>query len=363
MKSFMSKARAITVADVAKAANVSKATAARVLGGYGIVSDKVHADVKAAAKKLDYKPNELARSMTTGRSGLIGIVVGDIENPFFSLAVRGISDAARASGFNVILANSGEEIEAEKAAVRVLIGKQVDGLIITPSDSRDVAHLRDIDASGRPLALLDRTIPGFNVDTVTVDDRNAAVGAARLLIAAGHRKIAYLTAADTEDRLDWDVSQISTSTVRERIAGLLAVCAEADIPEPERYLFFGAKKAETAAIVQRALSMADPPTAIIASDSIIGLEVYKAVRDLDLNVPNDVSLVTFHDADWTSVTTPPITAIDQPVYEMGKAVAELVIRRLKGEAHPPKQIAIPTAILERGSVAPPRPLLAALLRK
>ena len=103
MKKTTTKSRSVTVSDVAKEANVSKATAARVLGGYGTVSDKVHEDVLAAAKALDYRPNELARSMTTGKSGIIGVVVGDIENPFFSLAVRGISDAARAAGFNVIL--------------------------------------------------------------------------------------------------------------------------------------------------------------------------------------------------------------------------------------------------------------------
>ena len=115
----------------------------------------------------------------------------------------------------------------------------------------------------------------------------------------------------------------------------------------------------------RLVSLSRPLTACATETASInaGFATIMSARDLHLSVPNDVSLITFHDADWTSVTTPPITAIDQPVYEMGKAVAELVIRRLKGEAHPPKQIAIPAAILERGSVAPPRPLLAALLRK
>jgi LacI family transcriptional regulator len=107
MKNSPQKPRSVTVSDVARQAKVSKATAARVLGGYGVVSDKVRSDVMTAAKSLDYRPNELARSMTTGKSGIIGVVVGDIENPFFSLAVRGITDAARAAGFNVILANSG----------------------------------------------------------------------------------------------------------------------------------------------------------------------------------------------------------------------------------------------------------------
>src|ERR1700761_6018168 len=118
--------RPATVHDVARAAKVSKATAARALGRYGSVSDRVKAQVLAAAEALGYRPNELARSMTTRRSGTIGVIVGDIENPFFSLAVRGISDGAKARGFNVILANSGEELAEEKAAVEVLFRKQVD---------------------------------------------------------------------------------------------------------------------------------------------------------------------------------------------------------------------------------------------
>ena len=140
----------VTVADVARAAGVSKATAARVLGGYGTVSDKVREKVLAVAKSLDYRPNELARSMTTGRSGAIGVVVGDIENPFFSAAVRGITDVARAAGFTVILANSGEDIAAERDAIRTLMARRVDGLIVTPSRSREIDHLRDVQRTGRP---------------------------------------------------------------------------------------------------------------------------------------------------------------------------------------------------------------------
>ncbi|MER8442863.1 LacI family transcriptional regulator [Mesorhizobium sp. M1066] len=354
MKKTAPKTQSITVSDVARAANVSKATAARVLGGYGVVSDMIRADVMAAAKALDYRANELARSMTTGRSGIIGVVVGDIENPFFSLAVRGISDAAKAAGFNVILANSGEKIEAEKAAVKLLIGKRVDGLIVTPSESRDIAHLRDIHRSGRPLALLDRALPDLDVDTVTIDDRGIAIQATRCLADAGHRNIAYVTAVDAEGHDYRDLGQIYTSSVRERIDGFLTVCREAGLDRLERYVRLGATSpAETRRIAGEMLSAPDRPTAILASDSVIALEIFKVIRERGLRVPDDISLITFHDADWTSVTTPPITVIDQPVYALGKSVAELLIRRLKGEVRPPERLILPTAIIERGSVGPP----------
>ena len=354
MTKTTTRTRSVTVADVALAANVSKATAARVLGGYGTVSGKVHEDVMAAAKALDYRPNEVARSMTTGKSGIIGVVVGDIENPFFSLAVRGISDAARAAGFNVILANSSEQIEAEKAAVRLLIGKRVDGLIVTPSESRDVSHLRDIQHSGRPLALLDRALPDLNVDTVTVDDRDVAMRATRILADAGHRKIAYVTAVDAEGHEYSNLEQIYTSSVRERIEGFLTACRETGIEQPERYVKLGAMSPEeTRKLATALLAGPDRPTAILASDSLIALEIFKVIRELGLRVPDDISLITFHDADWTSVTSPPITVVDQPVYALGKSVAELLIRRLKGDIRQPERIVLATSIIERGSVAPP----------
>lgn len=347
------KARSVTVLDVAQAAQVSKATAARVLGGYGVVSEKIHDAVMAAAKALDYRPNELARSMTTGKSGIIGVVVGDIENPFFSLAVRGISDAAKVAGFNVILANSGETLEAERAAVRLMIGKRVDGLIVTPAESRDTAHLHDVHRSGRPLALLDRALPDLEVDTVTVDDRAAAVAATRLLVSAGHRRIAYLTAVSDRGAEFHDLAQLYTTSVRERVEGFLSVCEEAGIARPESRVCLGATSPEaTRSLAARLFSSADRPTAIIASDSLIGLEIFKAIRAHGLRMPQDISLITFHDADWTSVTSPPITVIDQPVYALGKSVAELLIRRLKGESPAPQRLILNTALIARGSVGP-----------
>ena len=253
-----------------------------MLGGYGVVSDKVRADVMAAAKALDYRPNELARSMTTGRSGIIGVVVGDIENPFFSLAVRGISDAARAAGFNVILANSGEQIEAEKAAVRLLIGKRVDGLIVTPSESRDISHLRDIHRSGRPLALLDRAMPDLDVDTVTVDDRRCRHAGNEDFdgCRAPQYRLCYGRGfAGHEYR---GLEQIYTSSVRERIEGFLTVCRDAGIDRPERLVRFGATSREaTRAIADTLLSAPDRPTAILASDSLIALRSSRSFASED----------------------------------------------------------------------------------
>ncbi|NKM67217.1 LacI family DNA-binding transcriptional regulator [Rhizobium laguerreae] len=344
--------RAVTVADVAKAAKVSKATAARVLGGYGVVSAKITDEVIAAAAALEYRPNELARSMSTGRSGIIGVVVGDIENAFFSLAVRGISDAARLAGFNVIIANSGEEFDAEKSAVDLLIGKRVDGLIVTPARCDSIDHLQHVRRAGVPLVLFDRAIPELDVDAVTGDDRDAAITATRHLMEQGHRRLAYVSAMDAEGGGFTDIGRISNSAVRERVEGFVSVLTEAGLPNPLHYIRLGATdQQQTDGVIKRLLSDSAPPTALLASDSLVGLRIFKSLQSLGLSIPKDVSMISFLDADWTSVTVPPITIVDQRVYEMGKLAGERLIARIERTPLAVERLRVSTSLVLRGSVA------------
>jgi LacI family transcriptional regulator len=346
--------RSVTVQDVAQRAGVSKATAARVLGGYGAASAAVKAKVLAASKELGYQPNELARSISTGRSGTIGVIVGDIENPYFGLAVRGISDAASAAGFDVILANSGEEIEKERDAVRVLTGKRVDGLIVTPACASEARHLQEVHRSGRPLVLLDRGVQGLQVDMVVCDDKDAASAATQLLIEAGHRRIAYISAIDSDDPVYKGRHQIDVSTVMERIDGFLDASQQAGIESPDRFIRLGATGSEASRkIVTDLLTGPERPTAILASDNLVALEVFTTIRSLGLSLPDDVSLIAFHDADWTSVTTPPVTVIAQPIYELGLESARILIERIRGMAAAPSRVVVKTTLIERHSTGAP----------
>jgi LacI family transcriptional regulator len=354
MDSRLPRKRQITVQDVAREAGVSKATAARVLGGYGPTSPTVKGKVLAAAQELGYHANELARSMSTGRSGTIGVIIGDVENPYFGQAVRGISDVAGAAGFDVILANSGEDVEKERAAVRVFLGKRVDGLIITPARITESQHLQEVQQSGRPLVLLDRYIPSLDVDTVVTDDRAAASAAARVLIEAGHRRIGYVSATDCDDPAYKGSHQIHLSTVLDRIKGFLEAATNAGISGSERYIRLGVKRSGTARkIISDLLSLPARPTAILASDNVVALEVFKSVRALGLSIPDDLSLIAFHDADWTSVTSPPVTVVAQPSYELGTESAKVLIRRVRGDLGAPRRLVLTTTLIERQSVSAP----------
>src|SRR4051794_22964853 len=193
-----------TIADVARLAGVSTATAGRVMGGYGYASAEVKARVKRAADKLGYRPNLLARGLITGKTKTIGVVAGDIQSPFYASILRGIADVARAEGFGVLLTNSDEVLEREVEAVQLLREKQVDGLIVAPCDTERADHLRRAQDEGCPVVQLDRSVRNFDADSVSVDSRGISRLVTRKLIAMGHRRIGIL--AELERWVGGDVS-------------------------------------------------------------------------------------------------------------------------------------------------------------
>ncbi|WP_369790624.1 LacI family DNA-binding transcriptional regulator [Rouxiella sp. WC2420] len=327
------RSKAPTVADVAREAQVSKAQAARALGGYGSVSEEVLTRVMAAAEKLAYRPNELARSMNTGKSNTLGVIVGDIENPHFGLALRGISDVARQAGFHLLLSNSDETLAVEQDAVRVMLDKQVDGVIIAPCSSlpNDNQHLAQIVADGRVLKLFDRSVPDLDVEAIVIDFTASAKQATLALLAAGHRRIAYLTSM-TFSKPFACYDELGLTPVAQRVAGMELAFAEqalAFIPE----LIRGSASSERAiaGIIEQLFNETVPPSAIIASDSVIAMSLLRELGHRGLRVPQDVSFVMFDNFPWTEIVTPPLSVIDQPVYEMGREAARRMICELRGE--------------------------------
>jgi LacI family transcriptional regulator len=355
MTTSPARRRDATVADVAKEARVSKATAARALGDYGAVSDSVRDRVQAAAAALGYRPNELARSMNTGKSNTIGVVVGDIENPYFGLAMRGISDRAKEEGFDVILVNTSEDVGAEVDAVRVLLDKRVDGLIVAPASSQETAHLQSVFESGRPLVLLDRRIEGLNADVVEADMTTAAYQATRHLTRAGHRRIAFISTLDVGSETFSEGTNLRVSSVADRLDGVLAAQRDAGIADAADLVRFAPEGASgVKRVVSELLALPDAPTALIASDSLVALSAFGMLRELSLSVPDDVSFVMFDDFEWTTLTSPPLTVVSQPIYEMGVAAARMVIARVQGRSLGDAQRTFPATLVERSSVAPPR---------
>ncbi|TBB81111.1 LacI family transcriptional regulator (plasmid) [Rhizobium ruizarguesonis] len=336
-----------TIADVARAAGVSRATAARVLGDYGYVREQTRELVLNAAKEMSYQPNQLARSMATGRSKTIGVIVADIENLYFARAIRAITDTASAHGFVVILATSDEDIVLERDAVRVLLAKRVDGLIISPTSSSEVDHLISASERDCPVVLLDRRIPVLRADTFAVDNFGAAYEAVTSLIGQGHRNVALVSNAPAHGE-----QRHLISSIRERVDGYRAALHDAEISVTSDFIVFGGWDPQRLALHVRALCMSpDRPTAFLATDSSVALVLLAVLKDMNFSIPDEVSLICFDDPAWTAATTPALSVISQPIRDLAAAATEHLIARLKGEATGPgNETLLPATLIRRASV-------------
>jgi LacI family transcriptional regulator len=347
-----------TVPDVARAAGVSTATAARALGGYGSVRPSTRARVLATAEQLGYRPNSLARSMITGSTRTLGIVMSDIENPFFRRTLRGIADAARGRGFEVLLANTDEELDKEQMAVNGMAQRRVDGLVVCPADGGDRSHLSDVVSAGIPVVLLDRKVTGLRADTVGIDNRKAARTATEYLLRRGHRAIAIVTGGSPQMlqrmlRPDMrGVERLSATTVGARAAGFRDAMAEAGVPIRPEFLSAGGYRREDAEVeTSRLLALSPPPTAILAFDAMQSLGAFHAIARAGVRCPDDISLLGFDDAEWADVVSPGLTVMAQPTYEIGVAACQMLLSRISGAAGAPAHRRLPTELIERGSVA------------
>lgn len=325
---------------MAARAGVSTSTAARALGGYGAVSPIVRERVVSAAATLGYRRNSLARSMITGTTHTIGLVVADIENPFFARAARGVADVAHAAGYEVLLVNSDEDPTIERAAVRTLYEKRVDGLIVAPASTDTSPHVGELLLRGTPVVLIDRVVAGLDADAVLVDNEEAARRAIEHLTSLGHRRIALLT------------SQGLIHTNQARLAGYLQGLTAAGI-DVDQLLVRMAAYTRDAAVgeVEAILRLPDPPTAIFTTDNLMTLGAVEGTQRAGKRVPEEVSIVGFDDLEWTTIISPPLTVVAQPVYELGATAATRLLARIAGDEGPSQVHTLPTTFVVRGSTA------------
>ncbi len=339
----MKRNGSITIKDVAERAGVSQATAARALGAYGRIGAETRERVLAAAEALGYHANALARSMVTGTTHTLGLVLADIENLFFARLARAVADVTHPRGYALLLVNSDEDLANEQEAVRVLAEKRVDGLIVVPASSTDGAHLRALADHGVPVVLMDRSVRGLDADTIMVDNFAAAHRAIGYLTGLGHRQIALITASGT----------IASTTAR--IAGYRQALADAGVVVPDRWVRiaeYSRASARDATVSLLTAPGPDRPTAIFATDSILTAGALQAIQAVGLAVPRDVSLIGFDDVDWMTMVRPAVTVVDQPVYELGKRAAEQLMARIEGDIGPARHVLLDTDLIVRDSCAP-----------
>lgn len=333
------------LADVAALAGVSTATAARVLGGYGTARSKNAEAIRAAATKLGYARNLAASGVKTGRSRLLALLISDIENQFFGRLTRGVADAAKREGYQLIIANTNESTGLELDAVHALRERQVDGFIVVPAFRSGKRFMSAIQESGTPVVLVDRDIPDLRMDAVTVNNRGAARDLVRVLIAEGHTRIGFIADSPGSGK-----AMLDNVTSGERRRGYEDALAEAGIEAYKPHIRTSDYRATSAQAETNALlDLPDPPTALFTTDIMMTLGAMTAIRERGLIVGRDISLVAFDDPDWARLIDPPLTAVVQPARRMGEAAAERLALRIAEPQLEPAKIVLPTELIFRGS--------------
>lgn len=338
------KKKTSTMRDVATLAGVAVSTVSAVINGTPKVSAARTERVVKAMQELHYHPDQIARSLKVGRSKTIGVVVPDITNPFYPEVIRGIEDAARLAGYEVLLCDANEDPVQEQEYMANLFARRVDGIILACSDAS--AAYDGVSRGQFPVVFVDR-IPGrARQNAVSTDNAKAACEATDHLIGLGHTRIAMLA------------GDLNFSTHAERLAGFTLAMENARLRIRQEYLRCGNVQLEDGFEAgMNLLRMKRPPTAIFASNNKLLLGLLRAVSELGVRCPEEVSVLGFDDHVWNQHFTPALTCVAQPTYEIGKRAFEMLVGRMHDGAPLRRRKASPllldAELRVRNSTAPP----------
>jgi LacI family transcriptional regulator len=328
--------------DVAALAGLSPATVSRYLNGRLDLPQATRDRIESAIVTLGYRPNLLARRLSTGRSEAISLVVPDIANPFFAEIAGGVGAQARAYGLALYLTITDGDPLREAEALRALADNAVEGMILAtrrPDDGR----LAQLLSRHRQVVLLDEDIPGAPVPGIFAENAQGARMATQALIAAGHRDIAMIAGPP------------GVMSMRERQDGFLQAMDAAGLPVPPGRIVAGDySRAHGRAAGLSLLRGPAPPTAIFATADVIAIGVIESVRACGLSVPRDLSVTGFDDMEFADLIDPPLTTIRQPAAQMGLLAVDRLRDLMAGRPTPPVT-RLPVTLIARRSVAAPRP--------
>jgi LacI family transcriptional regulator len=326
-----------TIKDVSQAAGLSTATVSRVLAGFEEVSEDARQRVFQAAKALNYQPNRNARNLRMSTTSKIGVVISDIQNPFFGSVVRGIEKITIKDDYTIILGNSDEDPVREKKLIAMLLEEGVAGIILVPTNMNAESY-NSLSGSGTPFVVIDRRLPIPDLDMVLVNGAAGAQMAVDHLVGLGHHKISFVGGMK------------HLSVMSEREAGYLAALRKHNLPFVAEYLRQGNNRQDGGyAAVCDLLSLSQPPTAILIANNMMTLGGLQAIHELGLEIPDQVSLVGFDDMDWAASLRPPLTVVAQPAYEMGETAATLLLERIQTPELAHKMIVLNTSLIVRAS--------------
>lgn len=306
-----------TIKDVATLAQVSTTTVSHVINNTRKVNEDTRKRVEVAMRQLDFHPNALARSLRSGSSKTIGLIIPDIANLFFAEAARYIEDYGKNAGYSVILCNADNNPQKEASYVKVLIEKMVDGIIfISTGDS--ARNLKRLQTNNVPVVIADRDLSENLVDTVMVNNHQGGRLATEYLISLGHKRIGCIS------------GPIGLGVSSQRTHAFHATMKQHSLSVPSAYYAegdFGFESGESC--MRQMLARGAKPTAVFVGNDMMAFGAIRAIEDAGLKVPEDVSVIGFDDIPLAKTYSPPLTTIAQPIKKVAKETVELLVKRIE----------------------------------
>jgi LacI family transcriptional regulator len=329
--------------EIARIAGVSLGTVSHVLNSSAVVREPLRKRVMDAVDALGYQPSQLARGLRRDKTNMIGMIIPDVTNPFFPAVVRGAEDVAFENGYRLVLCNTDNDHAKEIVHLNELRTYLPSGLIVIPSNFSDLTvQAESYRKSGTAVVCVDRLPKDWNGDSVTANNEHGAYEATNYLLRQGHKRLAIITGPR------------HLTNAQDRLKGFKRALLEKKIvigPEYIQETTFDQHGGYSKTMLL--LRMIPMPTAIFAGNDMIAFGALLAFREAGLRCPEDISLIGFDNLDLAEMTSPPLSSVSQPGYQMGMRAARILVDRVRGDHGPAKQVVIETALKIRDSVAPP----------
>ena len=301
----------VTIKDVARESGVNTSTVSRALNNTYGVNDETRKHVMEVATRLNYRTNQVARGLVTGRLHTIGLVVSDIRNPFFAEVARGAEDAANRAGHDLILCNSDLKAEKQMGYFDSLLAKRVDGIVMNSVAALSHAQQDQLWAAGVPIVLLNRSSVYRRFSSVLGDNLQGGEIAGNYLIDLGHTKVGHITGPRAHGNL------------ADRAKGFLKAFHDKGLPEPQviygEHTFAGGYES-----ANQLLGPDRKITAVFAGNDVLAFGCIRTAIERGIRIPDDLSIIGFDNVEISQITSPPLTTVDQPKYEIGKAAIEML---------------------------------------
>lgn len=333
----------MTIDDVAKMAGVSKTTVSRILNGnYSQATEETKEKVLKIIRELNYRPNPMARGLKQMRTNIIGIILSNLSNPFWSRVLEGVEDTCRQSGYSLMVCNSNEDSSREAELIEGLQMRQVDGIIVNPTVNNQ-AMFEEIVDKKYPLIVINRRLQGVDVDDVVMDNIQGARLAVEHFIESGRRRPVCFV-----------YRPAGVSTWEERILGFREALQAGGLEVTDRSIVeveYASGKAKDAVLAYFGRDAAPEEDALFSTNNMMTLEILEGLGELGLRVPDDIALIGYDETVWAKHLNPPLTTVRQPAYEMGRIAAKNLIQKISNKTvRKPKHVILqPDLVVRRSS--------------